>query len=143
MMDWVKRLHDLGQRATPARCAVLDVLSATPEHLSADEIAAQVSVNAPDVHRATVFRTLDRLVSLRLIAHVHLPHGATTYHLREPGQRMHLHMLCRECGQVYDIDASLLDDVVTELREVRGFELDPSHSALSGRCETCVDGAEH
>lgn len=137
-VDWAARLHELGQRSTVARCAVLDVISSTPHHLSADEIGVAVSEQAPDVHRATVFRTLERLVALGLVAHVHLPHGATTYHLSIPAERMHLHLSCRSCGGVFDIDAELLDDVVADLRDQRGFELEPAHSALSGRCPACV-----
>ncbi|MGB5756952.1 MAG: hypothetical protein WBM50_08560 [Acidimicrobiales bacterium] len=41
-MDWSVRLHELGLRSTSARSAVLDVVSATPDRLSADEIARRV-----------------------------------------------------------------------------------------------------
>lgn len=136
-VDWEHRLRELGQRSTPARRAVLEVISSTTEHLSADELALAVADRAPDVHRATVFRTLERLVSLGVVAHVHLPHGATTYHLREPDERMHLHLLCRGCHEVCDADPGLLDDVVEQLLAVSGFELEPDHTALSGWCATC------
>lgn len=138
-VDWDRRLRELGQRSTPARRAVLGVIGETTDHLSADEIAVAVAERAPDVHRATVFRTLERLVSLGVVAHVHLPHGATTYHLRAPDERMHLHLLCRGCHQVFDADPGLLDEVVDRLRDSAGFELDPDHTALSGRCERCRD----
>lgn len=136
-MDWESRLHELGQRSTPARRAVLEVIGTTSEHLSADQIAVAVADRSPDVHRATVFRTLERLVSLGVVAHVHLPHGATTYHLREPQERMHLHLLCRGCGEVFDADADLLDEVRDRLAAASGFALQPDHTALSGRCARC------
>lgn len=136
-MDWESRLHELGQRSTPARRAVLEVIGATSAHLSADEIAVAVADVLPEVHRATVFRTLERLVSLGVVAHVHLPHGATTYHLREPDERMHLHLLCRGCGEVFDTDADLLDEVRSRLSNTVGFDLQPDHTALSGRCVSC------
>lgn len=141
-VDWESRLRELGQRSTPARRAVLEVIGSTSEHLSADEIAVAVADRAPDVHRATVFRTLERLVSLGVVAHVHLPHGATTYHLREPQERMHLHLLCRSCGEVFDVDADLLDEVRARVAAVAGFELEPDHTALSGRCARCRSESE-
>ena len=115
-------------------------MSETSEHLSAEQIAAVVAARTPTVHRATVFRTLERLVSAGLVAHVHLPHGATTYHLRRPAERMHIHLSCRACGEVLDAEPDLLDDVVTALRDRYGFELQPAHSALSGRCASCSAG---
>jgi Fur family ferric uptake transcriptional regulator len=116
---------------------VLEVIGETSDHLSADEIAVAVADRASDVHRATVFRTLERLVSLGIVAHVHLPHGATTYHLREPHERMHLHLLCRSCGEVFDVEAGLLDDVKARVVASSGFELEPDHTALSGHCADC------
>jgi Fur family ferric uptake transcriptional regulator len=135
--DWHERLRDHGLRTTVARAAVLDVVSETADHLSGEEIAHSVALREPAVHRATVFRTLERLVSAGIVAHVHLPHGATTYHLRRPAERMHLHLSCRTCGRVLDADAGLLDDVVDQLHEQYGFDLQPTHSALSGRCSSC------
>lgn len=139
-VDWEDRLHELGQRSTPARRAVLEVIESTPDHLSADEIALTVAERAPEVHRATVFRTLERLVSLGVVTHVHLPHGAATYHLVGPDERRHLHLLCLGCGEVFDTDADLLDQVAVRLGASSGFVLDPDHTALSGWCADCGPG---
>jgi Fur family transcriptional regulator, ferric uptake regulator len=138
VVEWDARLRELGQRSTPARRAVLEVLGSTSDHLSADEIAVAVSERAPDVHRATVFRTLERLVSLGVVTHVHLPHGAATYHVGGSGDRMHLHLSCRGCGGVFDTEAGLLDDVAARVAGTLGFVLDPDHTALSGWCSSCA-----
>ncbi len=117
---------------------MLEVLGASDAHRSAEEIATEVAEVAPDVHRATVFRTLERLVDLGVVAHVHLPHGATTYHLRDRGARMHLHVLCRGCGTIFDADPTLLDGAAAALADSIGFELAPDHAALSGTCADCA-----
>lgn len=135
------RLHELGLRSTPARRAVLDVVGATSDHLSAEDIARRVVEQSTDIHRSTVFRTLHRLVSLGVLDHIHLPHGATTYHVHDSQERMHLHLACRSCGTVVDLDPGSLDHLTDELRHQMGLELEPAHSALSGTCATCVAGA--
>ncbi|MFV0524115.1 MAG: Fur family transcriptional regulator [Acidimicrobiales bacterium] len=132
-----EQLRALGQRWTPARAAVLDVIGSTDAHLSADQISHAVSEHLPDVHRATVFRVLDRMVELGVIAHVHLPHGATTYHLRTHNDPMHLHVRCRTCERVFDVDPDVLDDAARDLADSIGFQLDADHVALSGRCQDC------
>lgn len=135
---WEAVLRDHGQRVTPARRLVLDVVGSTDSHLSADEIAALVADRAPDVHRATVFRTLSTLVESGILVHVHVPHAPTTYHLGHPHGRRHLHVVCSVCGSVYDTDPTVLDAAVERLRSTIGFELDADHIALSGRCATCA-----
>ncbi len=117
---------------------MLDVISTTSDHLSADEIARRVGERSSDIHRSTVFRTLKRLVSLGVLEHIHLPHGATTYHIHDSSQRMHLHLACRSCGAVVDIDARSLDRVAEGVQTEQGFELEPTHSALSGVCARCL-----
>jgi Fur family ferric uptake transcriptional regulator len=132
------QLRDAGLRVTPARVAVVQVVGETDEHLSAEEIAARVAVLAPDVHRATVFRTLERLADRGMLTHVHVPHAPTTYHLRRPDDRMHLHVVCRVCDSVLDVDATLLDAAAERLAESSGFILDSAHAALSGTCSNCT-----
>jgi Fur family ferric uptake transcriptional regulator len=131
----VAMLRRRGARVTEARRGVLDALDEAGGHLSADDLAALLGRSAP--HRATVYRTLESLVQAGVVAHVHLPHGATTYHLVDAGDRTHLHLACRGCGTVLDARPDLLDPVAAELRGTVGFELDPAHVALTGWCESC------
>lgn len=136
----IDRLRSQGQRVTRARRALLAVVAATDDHLNADEIAERMEALAPDVHRATVYRTIDSLVSSGILTHVHLPHGAATYHLSGIDHHDdHLHLACRSCGAVVDAPHDLLDPVVTAARDELGFELDPHHVALTGLCRDCRD----
>jgi Fur family ferric uptake transcriptional regulator len=135
-------LRGVGQRVTQPRVAVLaHILAAGEEHLSAEDVLALVSEHDDGVHRATVYRTLDGLVSAGILRHVHLDRGRTAYHLVDPPQqqveRLHLHAQCVECGRVVDLPAEVLADAAQRVREVSGFELDPSHVALSGHCADC------
>ena len=131
------RLRANGERVTSARRAVLCILADTEEHLSADDLTARVAVLAPTVHRATVYRTLDSLTRSGILAYVHLPHGAATYHLGDAEHRIHLHLMCRSCDQVTDVPADLLDEVSSQLKRSLDFELDPEHVALTGWCRHC------
>lgn len=134
----ISELRARGQRVTTARRALLEVLAATDEHLHADDIAERMAEHAPDVHRATVYRTIESLVGLGIITHVHLPHGAATYHLAgDDGHAGHLHLACRRCGTVVDAPPDLLDPVTAAALDTLGFELDPHHVALTGWCADC------
>ena len=51
-----------GHRMTAPRRAVWDVVSAADRHLTADEIAARVRVEDPDINLSSVYRSLALLV---------------------------------------------------------------------------------
>jgi Fur family ferric uptake transcriptional regulator len=129
-------LRRSGERVTEPRRAVLWALARLPDHPTAEQVVAAVEATPSEVHRATVYRTLETLTGLGIVTHVHVGHGATAYHLND---RAHLHAQCQGCGSVVDVPDDVLDEVSARLQEVAGFHLDPAHVALSGRCAQCHD----
>ncbi|MDQ3627996.1 MAG: transcriptional repressor [Actinomycetota bacterium] len=133
-------LRERGERMSEPRRAIVETLHGRHDHLPAEQILAEVTASYPSVHRATVYRALDALAELGIVQHVHVGHGATTYHLA--GMDHHLHAQCRVCGAVLDLPRSLLDDAAAQIRERTGFRLDPDHTALSGTCAACATGVQ-
>jgi Fur family ferric uptake transcriptional regulator len=131
-------LRGRGERVTTARIAVAEVLAATEEHLSAEQIAERAEQLRPGIHRATVYRALDALGELGLVTHVHLGRSGTTYHLAGELAAPHLHVRCTECGAVLDVDGKTLDPVRRRLHKELGFRLDADHVALLGTCRDCL-----
>lgn len=132
----LRDLRRAGSRVTQPRRAVIEALvAAQGEHLTADDLAARVRESHPDVHRATVYRTLDTLQELGVIFHVHLGHGPSTFHV---GERPHHHAVCVSCGAVVELPLDALDDVAARLRADAGWELEHQHFALSARCPRCT-----
>ncbi|PSL08217.1 Fur family ferric uptake transcriptional regulator [Haloactinopolyspora alba] len=135
----LQRLRAGGHRVTGARRAVIEVLAeAAGGHPSAEQLCGRVSERYPAVHRATVYRTLERLASLGVITHVHVGGAATTYHLAgAAGRHEHLHASCRACGRIIDLPGDLLEPVRERLAAENAFDLEPPHVALSGTCHAC------
>jgi Fur family ferric uptake transcriptional regulator len=131
-------LRGRGERLTSPRVAVVRALAGRHDHLTAEQVVAVVAQTVPAVHRASVYRALDTLAGLGIVAHVHLGHGTTTYHLAAPHLPEHLHAQCADCGRVFDLPADSLDGVVERVARVTGFRLEPAHVALSGTCEACT-----
>jgi Fur family transcriptional regulator, ferric uptake regulator len=128
-------LRQRGGRVTAARRAVVEAMLADDHHATADEVVERVQSRHPDVHRSTVYRTLDRLQQLGVVTHVHLGHGPSSYHLAE---RPHHHAVCEVCGTVVELPWDALDGLADRLRSEHGFELAHQHFALSGRCARCA-----
>lgn len=134
-------LRGIGQRVTKPRVAVLSrVIAAGSEHVSADALFDEVTAHDADVHRATVYRTLESLTAAGVLRHVHLDRGLRAYHLASVAEPApHLHAQCAGCGRVVDLPPGVLGDAAGRIREATGFRLDASHAALSGFCQDCAD----
>ncbi|NHN56713.1 transcriptional repressor [Calidifontibacter sp. DB0510] len=128
----VAQLRAAGERVTPARRAVLEVLAAAEAHLDAERVAGQLE----QVHRATVYRTLQSLAELGVISHTHVPDGGTIYHLRGR-EHAHAHLQCARCQAVVDIPVQWLDPLRARVERETGFLLAPDHAALLGVCADC------
>jgi Fur family ferric uptake transcriptional regulator len=116
-------------RMTPQRQRVLDAVRQL-EHATPD----QVSDAVPEVDLTTVYRTLETLEQIGLLAHTHLGHGAPSYRLAEDD---HIHVVCHHCNAVVDVPAGLVEDLDRQLRADRGFRLDRSHLTIFGTCADC------
>lgn len=135
----VALLRGAGQRVTQPRVAVLArVIAAGTDHVSADTVLEEVTAHHADVHRATVYRTLDALTDAGVLRHVHLDRGVRAYHLASvAGPVPHLHAQCARCGRVVDLPPDALGDAAERIRAATGFRLDAAHAALSGLCADC------
>lgn len=129
----LRRRH---QRVTPARSAVLKVLSEADHHLDAAEIVDLAAAAVPGVHRATVYRALSTLCELGVVTHTHVPGAGTVYHLVD-AEAPHAHLQCSGCGRLFDLPVETLAPLTRTLRDDFGFALEPGHAALLGTCAAC------
>lgn len=124
-----------GGRATPSRRILLEVLFDSDAHLSAEELAEAVQARAPDVHLSTIYRNLEDLQRLGVIAHTHLGHGPSTYQL---AFLAHAHFICEECGAMIEAPDELFRGLARTAKSRLGFSIDPHHFAILGRCSDCT-----
>ncbi len=133
--DVLALLRAHGGRVTSSRRVLLEILFESGDHLSAEELAEAVQARAPDVHRSTIYRNLDDLQRLGVVAHTHLGHGPSTYQL---ASLAHAHLLCEQCGTTIEAPDELFAGLAREAKERLGFTIDPHHFAILGRCSRCT-----
>ncbi|MDQ6936608.1 MAG: transcriptional repressor [Actinomycetota bacterium] len=109
--------------------AVRELGHATPE---------EVSARLPEVDLTTVYRTLQLLEEIGLLAHTHLGHGAPSY---RPFDDHHIHLVCHQCGAVSDADPGMVDPLTRRLADQQGFAVDLAHFTVFGRCARCTADA--
>lgn len=128
-------LRDRGLRLTPQRQLVLDAVRQLV-HATPEQVHAAVCEVASGVNITTVYRTLELLEELGLVTHVHLSHGAPTYH--DAAVVQHVHLVCRNCDTVTELEQSELAPLAERLLTQRGFRMDIGHVALFGLCGSCA-----
>ena len=133
-------LKAAGLRMTPQRQMIVEAIAESEGHISAEAIHSRVSARFPQVNLSTVYRTLDLLQELGLVAHTHFDDGVALYH--RASEAGHQHLVCRRCGAEQELDASLLEPLAETLRRQHGFEPDLAHFAIVGLCAACRTAGE-
>jgi Fur family ferric uptake transcriptional regulator len=128
-------LRSRGYRLTPQRQLVLEAVS-TLGHATPEDVHAWVRERSSGVNISTVYRTLEVLEEVGLVKHAHLSHGAPTYHAAAAPE--HVHLVCRDCGKIIEIEPSEITPMVDELRHTHGFAADIGHLTVFGSCSECA-----
>jgi Fur family ferric uptake transcriptional regulator len=133
--DAAARLRQQGHRLTPQRLMVLEVVSRTCKHLTADEIYAEVHAAHPYVNIATIYRTLQWLQHAGLVTSIWSGSGPLRYEYST--SPAHHHLICTHCGREQEIGDDILDTLKENLLARYGFVAQLSHLGLTGQCEEC------
>ncbi len=129
------KLSKQGFRLTPQRMMIISAIENSNDHISAEEIYAQIVAKYPHVNISTVYRTLELLNRLGLVTATDQGEGRVRYHPAEKGH--HHHLVCQECGAITDLDELLLASLKSALLQEYKFIADLRHLAIFGRCINC------
>jgi Fe2+ or Zn2+ uptake regulation protein len=95
-----------------------------------------VRSDIPDISLATVYKSLETLVSCGLAAKLTYGDGSARYDGRTDP---HPHARCRVCGAVMDVPGHIPPETLTGLGEVPGFAVEGLRLELVGTCAGCRD----
>ena len=141
---WHGRFRGCGYRLTIPRQAILDVLSRTSKHLSAEDIYLEVHKVYPGVGLTTVYRTLELLVQMGLVFKFDFGDGRSRYELAEgPHTQHHHHLVCTNCGRIIDY-REFIDEEVRVLKQAEetlskkyNFRIETHQIHFLGLCSKC------
>ena len=131
-------LRERGYRITPQRELIINAISPTSSHFTAEMVFKEVHRQAKAINLATIYRTLDLLVEEGLVSRSDFGQGQIIYATEEHGP--HIHLVCRQCGQVTDAEAAHADSLRASLWKDHHFQLDRNHLTLFGVCSQCQQG---
>ena len=119
-------------RYSKQRDTILNVIRETKVHPTADWIYHQTRKRIPNVSLGTVYRNLKQLADAGLVVKIK-DAGQIRY---DGNLHRHDHFHCRSCGAW--IDLRVLDpQVLEQLKQLHGFQIESVHLELEGICQTC------
>lgn len=131
-----RELKARGHRLTPRRLMVVEVLEAHGGHMTGDDILLRVREKHPSTDKTTVYRTLELLSNLGLVAVTDMGGGRLEYEL---AHHPHHHLICERCNCRIEVEDRFLEPLRNSLREQYGFYTNLDHFALFGVCPACKE----
>ncbi|MDE6810764.1 MAG: transcriptional repressor [Muribaculaceae bacterium] len=131
LTEFLQRRH---LRKTPERYAILSKAIELSAHFDVDQLYNALESEGYHVSRATIYNTLELLCEAGIL-NKHL--FATNLARYEVARGSHLHLICRKCGRIREIDDPMLSQSLLN-RNYDGFRPEYSSSSIYGICSECA-----
>ncbi len=132
-IEW--RLREAELKLTPQRFAVLEYLTQSSGHPTAEQISADLNRRFPRASRATVYNTLHALRDAGLVHEVYIDDAVARY---DANIDPHHHFVCRACGKLEDISADALGAQTMPRAPAPGYRVEAFEVVLRGVCAVCA-----
>ncbi len=127
-------LKKAGLKTTLPRLKILEILEASSHpHLTAEDVYQKLREAGEEVGLATVYRVLTQFAEAGLVLRHNFEGGRAVFELNEG--RHHDHMVCVECGKVFEFYDKEIEERQRKVAEKAGFAIDDHALYLYGVCE--------
>ena len=132
-------LHKNGKRLTPQRLKVLNLFQniGAGNHLSAEDVHAELIACDSKVSLVTVYRTLRLLVQMGFLHELELSEGGHRYELFSNDFPNHHHLICIRCGKTEEFENEKVLEAGKIAAKRFGFKLIESTLNVRAICPNC------
>lgn len=127
-------------KMTRERRGILEKVLSLRGHFEVDQLHALLHESGQPVSRATLYRTLPRLVEAGLVHKVEMAQGQARY---EPmfGRHHHDHLVCLECGRIFEFESREIERIQEDVCRRKRFEMTDHTHQIRGYCASCAAAA--
>ena len=145
-MDIEKRItaafHEFSERSTQPRQVIarsLIRLGKSGAAFSAEDLIRRLHRSNPRIGRATVYRSIEKLVSMKVLDRIDFSDGTHCFRLCG-NESHHHHLACTKCHRVVDLDVCLDEDQIATIGRRESFSIEDHAITLFGLCKDCRSG---
>jgi Fur family transcriptional regulator, ferric uptake regulator len=123
------------QRFTEQQRELVQHVFAKHSHFDVDQLLRELQQTSKRVSRATVYRTLIKLVDAGLLRKIEI--GERTVFDHDYGYPWHEHLVCEECETIIEFQHATIETALREIAEQHQFRANSYTLVVRGVCASC------
>lgn len=127
-------IQEKGLKSTRQRDVILRVFAGSADHVSIQELLERVQGDMSSVGYATVYRTMKLFVEAGIAHERHFDDGQTRYEPVAQGHDHHDHLICRDCGHIFEFDDPVIEDRQSAMAAAHGLTIVAHRHDIWGSC---------
>jgi Fur family ferric uptake transcriptional regulator len=123
------------QRFTGQQKDLVEHVFARHSHFDADQLVKDLEDAGLNVSRATVYRTLTKLVDAGMLRKLDI--GTKIYYEHDYGYPQHEHLLCGICGKMIEFQHPAIEAAIEDICGQHQFQMAGHTLIIRGTCVDC------
>lgn len=134
-MNFDLTLKQLKLKVTPKRLAVLEILHKSQNPVDIEDLRKELSGRKIKADTVTIYRIIETYLRNNLVKKYNFHEGKFRFELID--RPHHHHLVCKNCGDVADVEARELEPMVNKIIQKSSFKITDHSLEFFGYCSTC------